>query len=266
MRAPGGRVVRAAGGRWQVAAVAAACAGVVAILLLALGGGGDGPRVGGARKALPGTDPSLRLRAHPQAVEPDVGAPAVSEVDVAPESPAAVPHDPEEALAKAPPGTAAAGPSPGAPSDAQVRAELRQLRGGPGKKATLLPGGEAVAPASAPDVVKSIIASGNAIAHLPYIWGGGHARVFDNGYDCSGSLSFTFIQAGLLKAPIAQGWSTMGQPGPGRWISVYSNSVHVWMIVAGLRFDTSALHIAGSRWTDQMRSTAGFTVRHLPGL
>ena len=58
----------------------------------------------------------------------------------------------------------------------------------------------------------------------------------------------------------------MGQPGTGRWISVYSNSVHVWMIVAGLRFDTSALHIAGSRWTDQMRSTAGFTVRHLPGL
>ena len=130
----------------------------------------------------------------------------------------------------------------------------------------MLPGGEAVAPASAPDVVKSIIASGNAIAHLPYIWGGGHARVFDNGYDCSGSLSFTFIQAGLLKAPIAQGWSTMGQAGPGKWISVYSNSVHVWMIVAGLRFDTSAIHIAGSRWTDQPRSTAGFTVRHLPGL
>src|SRR5437763_1549499 len=126
--------------------------------------------------------------------------------------------------------------------------------------------GEAVAPASAPDVVKQIIAAGNAIAHLPYIWGGGHARVFDTGYDCSGSLSFTFIQAGLLQAPIAQGWSTMGQPGTGRWISVYSNSVHVWMIVAGLRFDTSALHIAGSRWTDQMRSTAGFTVRHLPGL
>jgi hypothetical protein len=123
-----------------------------------------------------------------------------------------------------------------------------------------------VAPAGAPAVVKQIIAAGNAIARLPYLWGGGHARVYDTGYDCSGSLSFAFIQAGLLQAPIAQGWSTMGQPGPGRWISVYSNAGHVWMTVAGLRFDTSALHIAGSRWTDQMRSTDGFTVRHLPGL
>jgi hypothetical protein len=256
------------GARWQVLLAASACAGLVAVLLLVLGGGGGGGGHRVAARGVPaaGTDPSLHLRAHPQAVEPSVGAPVVAEVDAAPEDPAKVPHDPEEALAKAPSGTAAAGPSPGAPSDAEVRAELRQLRGGPGKKATITPDGEAVAPASAPDVVKSIIASGNAIAHLPYIWGGGHARVFDTGYDCSGSLSFTFIQAGLLKAPIAQGWSTMGQAGPGKWISVYSNSVHVWMIVAGLRFDTSALHIAGSRWTNQMRSTAGFTVRHLPGL
>jgi hypothetical protein len=261
-------VWRAVGGHWQVAAIGGACAGLVVVLLLVLGGGGGAKRVaarpGAAARA--GSDPAQRLRAHPQAVEPDVGAPVVAEVDVAPESPAAVPHDPEEVLARAPRGSAAAGPSPGAPSDAQVRAELRQLRGGPGKRATLLPGGEAVAPATAPDVVKQIIASGNAIAHLPYIWGGGHGRVFDSGYDCSGSLSFTFIQAGLLQAPIAQGWSTMGQPGPGRWISVYSNAGHVWMTVAGLRFDTSALHLAGSRWTDQMRSTDGFTVRHLPGL
>ena len=251
----------------MAAAAGAACAGVVIVVLLLAGGGGGGRTAQRAVSRVPaGPETSTRLRAHPQAVEPEVGAPVVATIDVPAEDPSSVPHDPEEALAKAPQGTAAAGPSPGAPSDAEVRAELRALQGAPGGRARLLPDGTAVAPASAPEVVKQIIAAGNAIARLPYVWGGGHARVFDTGYDCSGSLSFTFIQAGLLQAPIAQGWSTMGQPGPGRWISVYSNAGHVWMIVAGLRFDTSALHVAGSRWTDQMRSTAGFTVRHLPGL
>jgi hypothetical protein len=263
MRAPVARL-RA---RWVGAvAAAAACAGAVVVVLLLVGGGGGGERAASPARSVASDGDRAQLRAHPQAVEPEVGSPVVAEIDVPAEDPSSVPRDPEEALAKAPRGTAAAGPSPGAPSDAEVRAELRQLRGGPGKRATLLPGGEAVAPSGAPEVVKQIIAAGNAIAHLPYIWGGGHGRVFDRGYDCSGSLSFTFIQAGLLQAPIAQGWSTMGQSGPGRWISVYSNAGHVWMTVAGLRFDTSALHIAGSRWTDQMRSTAGFTVRHLPGL
>jgi hypothetical protein len=253
-------------------AVAVVCALAVVGLLLVLGGGGGAGRAArgaaaSARAAAGGQgEAGLHLRAHPQAVEPAVGAPVVQQIDVAPEDPASVPRDPEEALAKAPKGTPAAGPSPGAPSDAEIRAELRALQGAPGGRARVLPDGTAVAPANAPDVVKSIIAAGNAIARLPYVWGGGHARVFDTGYDCSGSVSFTFIQAGLLQSPIANGWSTMGAPGPGRWISVYSNAVHVWMIVAGLRFDTSALHIAGSRWTDQMRSTAGFTVRHLPGL
>jgi hypothetical protein len=260
MRAIRGRVA----GRWLAAVVAAVCAGAVLALTLVAGGGGRERAVRAARPVAAPAEP--RLRPHPRAVEPDVGAPVVAEIDVAPESPAAVPHDPEQALAVAPKGTAAAGPSPGAPSDSEIRAELRQLQGTPGKSARVLPDGQAVAPAGAPAVVKQIIAAGNAIARLPYLWGGGHARVYDTGYDCSGSLSFAFIQAGLLQAPIAQGWSTMGQPGPGRWISVYSNAGHVWMTVAGLRFDTSALHIAGSRWTDQMRSTDGFTVRHLPGL
>jgi cell wall-associated NlpC family hydrolase len=263
MRAIRGRVAGPA-----VVAAAVCAAAVVALVLLVSGGGG-----GTAQRAAKATRPTSAdgtaaggLRAHPQAVEPDVGAPVVAQIDVPQEKPAAVPHDPEEALAKAPKGTLAAGPSPGAPSDAEIRAELRSIQGAPGGHARLLPDGTVIPPANAPAVVKSIMAAGNAIARLPYVWGGGHGRVFDTGYDCSGSLSFAFIQAGLLQAPIAQGWSTMGQAGPGRWISVYSNSVHVWAIVAGMRFDTSALHIAGSRWTDQMRPTDGFTVRHLPGL
>jgi hypothetical protein len=136
----------------------------------------------------------------------------------------------------------------------------------PGQRAKLLPNGLAVAPAGAPPAIKQMIAAANAIARTPYIWGGGHARLLDRGYDCSGSLSFAFIHAGLLDKPIANGWRLMGQPGRGKWLTVHTNSGHVWMELAGLRYDTSALHIAGSRWTDQSRSLAGFTSRRLPGL
>jgi hypothetical protein len=203
-------------------------------------------------------DPSLGLQArpHPQAVEPDVGAPSQTQIQVV------VPRDPEQDLAQAPAGAQVDRP----PTDAEVRAALKQIEGVPGQRAQLLPNGLVVAPAGAPLVVKQMIAAANAIARTPYIWGGGHARLFDRGYDCSGSLSFAFIHAGLLDKPIANGWRLMGQAGPGKWITVYSSTGHVWMMLAGLRYDTSALRLAGSRWTDQPRSTAGFRLRHLPGL
>jgi cell wall-associated NlpC family hydrolase len=239
-----------------------AAAAVAAALALA-GGGGARPQPA----ARPAASSTGFPRGHPQAVEPDVGAPAVSDAeepgDAAPGPGAGVPRDPEARLASAPAGAAV---SPGAPTDAEVRAELRQLQGGGGGRAQVLPNGDAVAPAGAPLLVRELIAAGNAIARTPYVWGGGHARLYDSGYDCSGSLSFAFIHAGLLDHPTASGGSTLGAPGPGRWLSVYSSAGHVFMVVAGLRFDTSAIHIAGSRWTAQPRSTAGFTVRHLPGL
>ena len=87
-----------------------------------------------------------------------------------------------------------------------------------------------------------------------------------SGYDCTGSVSFTFIQAAMMKRPIASGWRQVTEPGPGEWVTIWVGSGHVWMTVAGLRFDTSALHIAGSRWTTQRRSTAGFTPVHPAGL
>jgi hypothetical protein len=203
-------------------------------------------------------DPTLGLqpRHRVQAVEPDVGAPSQTEVQVL------VPRDPEEELAQAPQGAVVDKP----PTDAEVRAALKEVEGVPGQRAKLLPNGLAVAPAGAPPVVKQMIAAANTIARTPYIWGGGHARIFDRGYDCSGSLSFAFIHAGLLDKPIANGWRLMGEAGPGKWITVYTNTGHVWMELAGLRYDTSALKIAGSRWTDQQRSTASFRQRHLPGL
>jgi cell wall-associated NlpC family hydrolase len=193
-------------------------------------------------------------------VEPEVGRPEMIRIAGATD---AVPRDPEEALAKVPDG---AHISPGAPSDDEVRAELKQLTGGKFARAYVTPDGRAVAPLSAPAVVKQIIAAGNVIATTPYIWGGGHGRLYDRGYDCSGSVSFALINAGLLDTPRASGFGVRGREGPGKWVSIYSNSGHVWMVVAGLRFDTSALHLNGSRWTTEARSLAGFTVRHPPGL
>ncbi len=246
-----------------IAWAALACALVLAaVVALALGARDDAAAPGD--RASRGADDTLpQVHARPRVVEPEVGTPVVSETEFEPQD---VPQDPEADLARPPKTGPGSEVSPGAPSDAEVRAELREIYGSGRRKAHVLPSGEAVAPAGAPLLVKQVIAAGNAIARTPYLWGGGHARLYDTGYDCSGSLSFTFIHAGLLARPIAHGWSIMGEPGPGRWISVYSNAGHVFMVVAGLRFDTSAIHIAGSRWTERPRSTAGFTVRHLPGL
>jgi cell wall-associated NlpC family hydrolase len=157
----------------------------------------------------------------------------------------------------------------GAPSDAEVRRELEQAFGTNDSvnRASLSSNGLAAVPSSAPHDVESIIRAANAVALLPYVYGGGHARWEDSAYDCSASVSFALAAAGFLKGPLDStsfmGW---GKPGPGRWVTIYANHGHAWMTVAGLRFDTSGLRVAGSRWTAQTRSTAGFVLRHPPGL
>jgi cell wall-associated NlpC family hydrolase len=127
--------------------------------------------------------------------------------------------------------------------------------------------GLAVAPASAPEQVKAIIAAGNEIATKPYKYGGGHGRWRDSGYDCSGSMSYALHGAGLLDTPLdSTGFMSFGEPGPGTWVTTYANAGHSYMVVAGLRFDTSARRLAGNRWSDTMRSTRGYRVRHPEGL
>jgi cell wall-associated NlpC family hydrolase len=173
-------------------------------------------------------------------------------------------------------------PSPGAPTDAEVRAELREARAAlasfkhhlattaylpTGPRARVLADGSAVAPDDAPDVVKRVILAGNQIAKFPYKWGGGHGAWRDTGYDCSGSVSFALAGAGLLRSPLTSGgFLSYGSPGPGEWITIYTNPGHIFMLVAGLRFDTSGQGRAGTRWQEAPRSTAGFAVRHVPGL
>ena len=173
-------------------------------------------------------------------------------------------------------------PSPGAPTDAEVRAELRQARAAlatfkkhlnttaflqTGPRARVLGDGTAVAPDNAPEVVQRVILAANEIAKFPYKWGGGHGAWRDSGYDCSGSVSFALAGAGLLGRPLTSGlFMNYGEPGRGRWITIYANPGHIFMVVAGLRFDTSGQGRAGTRWQEEARSTAGFAVRHIPGL
>jgi cell wall-associated NlpC family hydrolase len=163
-----------------------------------------------------------------------------------------------------------------APSDAEVRRELlafrQDLQSSPGvpvgQSAGVQAGGVAVAPVDAPNVVAAVIQAGNSIARTPYKWGGGHGAWADTGYDCSGSVSFALAGAGLLASPLdSTRFEQWGAAGPGRWITVYANSVHAFMVVAGLRFDTSGRSgPRGTRWQPLMRSTAGFVARHPPGL
>lgn len=133
----------------------------------------------------------------------------------------------------------------------------------PGERAELTADGLAVAPASAPPAVKKVIAAGNRIAKKPYKYGGGHGRWRDSGYDCSGSMSYALHAAGLLRRPLASGgFMSYGRRGRGRWITTYAHGGHSYMVVAGLRFDTSARKRTGSRWTDEMRSPRGYRTRH----
>jgi hypothetical protein len=151
----------------------------------------------------------------------------------------------------------------------------------PGAKATLLPDGTAAAPADAPEAVKQAIWAANKLQDKPYKYGGGHAKIEDTGYDCSGTVSYALIAAGLLTSPLPSGpFMRWGEQGRGQWITVYSHSGHAYMVIAGLRLDTSAYasrtarlkNVArsaferGPRWRPTSRPARGFRARHPVGL
>ncbi|HYU61405.1 MAG TPA: hypothetical protein VEK39_11645 [Solirubrobacterales bacterium] len=137
----------------------------------------------------------------------------------------------------------------------------------PGPEAQLDADGDAIPPAGAPPEVVRAIAFANRINDKPYIYGGGHKgwRPLDKGYDCSGSVSYMLHGARVLKSPLPSGdLAKWGLPGEGQWITVYANSGHTYAVVAGLRWDTSGG--AGPRWHEDMRSSAGYRIRHWEGL
>jgi len=168
-------------------------------------------------------------------------------------------------------------PAAGAPTDAEIRAELQRLYGTSDTAALSrrisLDNGIAVAPPDAPAKVQAMVAAANQVAKLPYVYGGGHGRAgpegiwVDSAYDCSGSVSFALASAGFIKSPMVSGdLAHWGQPGPGRWVTIFANGGHAFMEIGGARFDTVGLQQSGSRWQPAYRSVSGFAVRHPPGL
>jgi cell wall-associated NlpC family hydrolase len=137
---------------------------------------------------------------------------------------------------------------------------------GPPGKARLV-SGQAIAPANAPAAVKRVIAAANRIRTKPYVWGGGHSRWWDRGYDCSGAVSYALRGGGFLDSPLPSGpMERWGSPGLGRWITVFANPGHAYAVIAGLRWDTSGnTRGTGPRWHTTMANSSGFVARHPPG-
>jgi hypothetical protein len=137
----------------------------------------------------------------------------------------------------------------------------------PGK--AILVRGRAIAPADAPPAVKKVIAAANKIRTKPYIYGGGHGRWWDAGYDCSGAVSFALHGGSLIDTPMPSGsLAGWGSAGKGRWITVYANGGHAYAIIAGLRWDTAGVtNGTGPRWHKSLRAQASgpFTARHPAG-
>jgi hypothetical protein len=152
----------------------------------------------------------------------------------------------------------------------------------PAKRAKIV-NGQAIPPVGAPTAVVNAIAAANAITAKPYIYGGGHKAytkasksaltpALEKGYDCSGSVSMALYGARLLKSPLdSSSFMKWGLAGKGQWITVYTNPGHAYVVIAGLRFDTSrgdrvtpqeAASGSGPRWRKYNRKPAGFTARH----
>jgi cell wall-associated NlpC family hydrolase len=137
----------------------------------------------------------------------------------------------------------------------------------PGPSAVLTGDGLASAPRSAPPAVKAAIAAANSISTTPYVWGGGHGSWYSYGYDCSGAVSFALYGAGLLDTPLTSGsLETYGEPGPGKWITIYASATHTYAVIAGLRWDTVGdASGTGPRWHTEPPYPEGFVVRHPTG-
>ena len=138
-----------------------------------------------------------------------------------------------------------------------------------GKKAKLMPNGKAIAPRSAPERVKKVIAAANRIEDKPYHYGGGHGSFKDKGYDCSGAVSYALHGGGFLKSPMPSGsfMNGWGVKGKGKWITTYANNGHMYAVIAGLRWDTSGGKGSGPSWYRSTRSpnSGYFAARHPAG-
>jgi cell wall-associated NlpC family hydrolase len=195
----------------------------------------------------------IEARRKIEAAATDLGAPGGDQKSVAPP----VPTDPS----KMPPASA------GSNSSAHAEKIFAHTRASGDGSTSILLTGIALAPPDAPPAVKDVINNANMIVGRPYVWGGGHASFYSQGYDCSGSVSFALFGGGMIPRPLAsgelEGW---GAPGPGKWITVYANAGHTFAEIAGLRWDTVGDEQGtGPRWHLAPAPADGFVVRHPPG-
>jgi cell wall-associated NlpC family hydrolase len=264
--------MRAFGIAWVPFAVAAGC-----LALTACGQGKGGESSG--RAATGGG-----IQAGPTVGTGTTARPAAAKLVADPEeaksfpAPASAHHASAAAPAKAGEAIVAAG----APSDAEVKAELQQMQAveQSAKKArharlVPVPGGESIGgdgtipiPTNVPEAVQKVVAGANEIADFPYVFGGGHVSFIDNAYDCSGSVSYALAAAGLIGRPETSGeLESWGAPGPGRYITVFANAGHTYMYVDGIMFNTAGRSgVYASRWQVTSVNNGGFVARHWPGL
>jgi cell wall-associated NlpC family hydrolase len=233
--------------------------GVLVVVVIAaaivLSGGSGGSSAGASAQAAPAFEQLPTRKTRPKVVEPVAGetaATAVLPTESAADAKAPALHGASAPLPRASRGATRASSPTG---DAAITA------------AEVLENGIALPPIESPAEVHEIIEAGNSIARTPYLWGGGHGKWLDKGYDCSGSISYALARAGLLNAPLDSGrLMSWGKPGRGKWVTIYTNPGHVYMVVAGVRFDTSGRRVTGSRWQSSMRPGGGFVARHPEGL
>lgn len=258
-------------------ACAPLAATIACLALAACGGGKDGESAGGAVTgggiqvgASVGDGAKARPAAAHMVADPQEGKSFPA--------PATVRHAAAAAPVKAGEAIVAAG----APSDAEVKAELQQMqaveqsaKNAQHARLTPVPGGESIGgdgtipiPTNVPESVQKVVAGANEIADFPYVFGGGHASFIDNAYDCSGSVSYALAAGGLIDRPETSGeLESWGKPGPGRYITVFANAGHTYMYVDGILFDTAGRSgVYASRWQVTGVDNSGFVARHWPGL
>ena len=140
---------------------------------------------------------------------------------------------------------------------------------GGGQSPIVMRGSQAYGHTSLPSVLQRMIQAGNALKNKPYIFGGGHRQLEDVGYDCSSSVSYMLIKAGLLNQVLtSKSFADYGASGPGRYVTLWIKpGHHVFITICGLRFDTTGGQVAdGPRWRKTDRSLSGFMPRHPHGL
>ncbi len=157
---------------------------------------------------------------------------------------------------------------------------------GSGARLSTRDGHVALIPVAAPRVIQAMIVAGNELQDLPYGPSGHPDPRGAYEEDCSSATNYVLYRAGvrpiaeiLRDNPLAQDYVRWGVPGPGRWVTIYSTDLptpHVFMVIAGLRLDTShgGSDVGPNRFQDGPRwrlfggipTWAHWAVRHPPGL